>query len=127
MFMVGLISWWYGRGWIDQWNRTTGRFSSTLDFFSVGNLILTLFAPFRQISASDGSTTFGGAIRAFVDKLISRIIGSIVRTFTILIGLIVIFFQAVYSFILLVAWWIVPLLPIVGAIMFAVGWAPSWM
>lgn len=127
MFMVGLISWWYGRGWIDQWNRTTGRFSSTLDFFSVGTLILTLFAPFRQISASGASTTFGGAMRAFVDKLISRVIGAIVRLFTILFGLIVIFFQALYSLVILIAWWLVPAFPIVGALMYAIGWVPTWM
>lgn len=127
MFLVGLISWWYGRGWTDQWARTTQRFSTTLDFFSIGQLVSTLFSPFRQISASNGSDgTFGGAFRAFIDKSISRIIGSIIRFFTILFGLVVIIFQALYSFIILFAWWFVPLLPVAGAILFAVGWVPLW-
>ncbi len=127
MFLVGLISWWYGRGWTDQWARTTQRFATTLDFFSIGQLLSTLFSPFRQISAGNGSDgTFGGAMRAFLDKLISRVIGSIIRFFTILFGVVVIIVQAFYSFVVLFAWWFVPLLPIVGAILFAIGWVPSW-
>ncbi len=128
MFLVGLISWWYGRGWIAQWQRILGQFKATLEFFSVGQLAATLFAPFRQISASGGSDgSFGGAMRALVDKLISRIIGGIVRFFTILIGLVVIVALAVYELVIIVGWWFVPLFPILGCIMFASGWVPTWM
>lgn len=128
MFLVGLISWWYGRGWTEQWTRTTGRFKATLDFFSIGQLVSTFFAPFRQISAADGSDgSLGGALRAFADKLLSRFIGSIIRFFTILIGSVVIFAQAVYSSVVLVVWWFVPLLPVIGAMFYAVGWVPEWM
>jgi len=127
MFLVGLISWWYGRGWVAQWRRLVGQFKATLDFFSVGQLAATLFAPFRQISASGGSdSSFGGQMRALVDKLISRIIGAIVRFFTILIGLVVISLQAVYGAVILLFWWLVPLLPVAGCIIFALGWMPAW-
>ena len=103
------------------------RFSATLEFFSVGQLISTLFAPFRQISAvsaTDGS--LGSAFRAFIDKLISRIIGSIIRFFVIIFGLIAIAIQAVYEVVIMIAWWAVPLLPIAGAILLAIGWVPAW-
>jgi len=127
MFLVGLISWWYGYGWVQQWRSMVKRFHATLEFFSVGQLLSTLFAPFRQISASGASDgSFGGALRAFGDKLISRTIGAIIRFFTIVIGVIVIVLQAVYEAIVMVAWWFVPLLPVVGAILFAIGWVPLW-
>lgn len=127
MFLVGLISWWYGRGWLGQWKRIAERFMTTLEFFSIGQLVSTLFAPFRQISANQGSDgSFGGAFRAFIDQLISRIIGSIVRFFTILFGLIVIILQAIYETLIMIAWWFVPLLPVVGGIMLAIGWVPTW-
>lgn len=128
MFLVGLISWWYGEGWVSQWRRIGRRFMGTLNFFSIGQLLETLFSPFRQISAntaSDGS--FGGAVRAFFDQLISRIIGSIVRLITIMAGTVVIVFQAIYETVIMLVWWVVPVLPIVGLVMFAIGWVPSWV
>jgi hypothetical protein len=127
MFLVGLISWWYGRGWVGQWKRIAGRFAATLEFFSIGQLMSTLFAPFRQISANNGNDpSFGGAMRAFVDQLISRLIGAFVRFSTILFGLIVIALQALYETIIMISWWFLPLLPIAGFILLAIGWVPSW-
>lgn len=128
MFLVGLISWWYGRGWVAQWNRVLERFQATVDFFSIGQLARTLFAPFRQISAAGGGDgSFGGNIRALVDQLISRIIGGFVRFFTIVFGVVAIIAQALYELIMIVAWWFIPLLPIAGFVMLAIGWVPSWM
>lgn len=127
MFLVGLISWWYGRGWVDQWKRIGVRFAATLEFFSIGQLAMTLFSPFRQISATSTSNgSVGAELRAFGDQLISRIIGGFVRFFTILFGLIVILLQAIYEIVIMIAWWLLPVLPIVGAIMMAIGWVPTW-
>lgn len=128
MFMVGLISWWYGQGWIGQWKRMVGRFSTTLEFFSIGQLLSTLFSPFRQISAGGtGGGSIGVAFRAFIDQLISRVIGAFVRFFTILFGLLVIVLQAMYEVVVMVMWWFLPLLPIAGFILLAIGWVPTWM
>lgn len=128
MFLVGLISWWYGRGWVGQWRQMAARFNATLDFFSVGQLLSTLFAPFRQISAGpSGEAGFAGAFRNMIDKLISRIIGGFIRTFTILAGLVVIILQGIYELVVMVAWWFLPLLPIVGFVLLAIGWVPSWI
>ena len=127
MFLVGLISWWYGRGWVDQWKRMGERFVSTLEFFSIGQLIETLFSPYRQISAAgSGNGSFGDAIRASFDKLFSRCIGALIRLFTILIGLTAILLQGIYEIAIMIAWWFVPILPIAGFILLATGWVPSW-
>jgi hypothetical protein len=128
MFLVGLISWWYGRGWVGQWKRIAERFMATLDFFSIGQLLSTLFSPFRQISANEkGNGTLGSAFQSFIDQLISRIIGAFVRFFTILFGLIVITLQAIYETVIMISWWFLPLLPVAGFIMLAIGWVPAWM
>lgn len=128
MFLVGLISWWYGRGWVSQWKRIAERFMATLDFFSIGQLMSTLFSPFRQISANNGGDgSLGSAMRSFVDQLISRVIGAFVRFFTIIFGLIIIILQAVYETVIMVAWWFLPALPVIGFILLATGWVPVWM
>ncbi len=127
MFLVGLISWWYGRGWVSQWRRVAGRFTATLEFFSIGQLLSTLFAPFRQISANvGGDGSIGSEFRSFIDQLISRIIGAFVRFFTVLFGLLVILLQVVYETVIMIAWWFLPLLPVVGFILLAIGWVPLW-
>ncbi|MGV9001503.1 MAG: hypothetical protein ACOH18_00905 [Candidatus Saccharimonadaceae bacterium] len=128
MFLVGLISWWYGRGWVSQWRRIAERFVLTLEFFSIGQLLGSMFAPFRQISANGGNDgSFASAMRAFVDRLISRLIGGFVRFFTILFGLVVIALQALYELVIMIVWWFLPLFPIAGFILLATGWVPTWM
>ncbi len=126
MFLVGLISWWYGRGWMGQWKLMARRFKATLDFFSVGQLLSTLFSPFRQISAGATGDSVPAQLRAFVDKTISRVIGAFVRLFTIVAGLVVISAQAIYELFIMIIWWFVPLLPIVGFVLLAIGWVPTW-
>ncbi len=127
MFLVGMISWWYGRGWRGQFVRVRNRLIQTADFFSIGQLIMTLFAPFRRISSGRTSGPFGAVIRGLVDQLLSRIIGSIVRFFTIIIGVVVLIVQVLYETIILIVWLFLPLFPIVGLIMMAIGWVPKWM
>lgn len=127
MFLVGILSWWYGRGWLGQWRRILDRWRATIEFFSIGQLLSTLFSPFRQISAGGSNASNPAeALRAFFDQLTSRVIGSIVRLFTILAGCVVIIFQVIYELFIMVAWWFLPALPVVGFILLAVGWVPTW-
>ncbi len=123
---MGMISWWYGRGWRGQFIRVRDRLAGTASFFSIGQLASTLFSPFRQISAGGVDGPLGAVLRGVLDNLISRVIGAIVRLFTILAGLIALLFQAIVEGIILVCWLFLPLLPIAGLIMFAIGWVPSW-
>ncbi len=128
MFLVGLISWWYGRGWLGQWRRIATRFSRTSDFFSIGYLFSTLYSPFRQISANGATgNSFAASLRGFFDKLTSRIIGSFVRGLTIIAGVLVMTLQIIYEVLIMIAWWFLPLFPIIGFIMLAIGWVPQWV
>ena len=126
MFLVGLLSWWYSDGWIDRVRMMRNRLISVADFFSIGLLVSTLFSPFRQISADSTAMSLSDHIHIFFDKLLSRIIGSIVRSFMIITGLIVMLFQSILGIIILSSWLIIPLLPAVGLVGFAIGMVPQW-
>src|SRR5690606_18263275 len=100
---------------------------STAELFSIGQLLSTLFDPFRQISAGkvDGSATI--QIRAALDRFISRVVGLIVRTVTILVGLLVLVFRGIFEVIFVAFWLVIPLFPVFGLVMMIFGWTPQWM
>jgi len=126
MFLVDILSWWYSGGFADRARMIKNRLDALADFFSIGLLFTTLFAPYRQISVGSGGVSLSEQMHAFFDKLLSRIIGSIVRTFMIIAGLVVMFFQVIFGITLLIFWLIIPMLPMVGLIMMAIGWVPAW-
>ena len=128
MFLVGILSWWYGRGWLGQLHRTSDRWRTTVEFFSIGQLFATLFSPFRQISANTTADPNPfTALRATFDQLLSRVIGAFIRMFTIFAGMVVITLQVIYESSLLGLWWLLPAFPVIGFILLALGWVPTWM
>lgn len=115
-----MIFWWYTKGWGSVGRMLKEKLRDTVDFFSMGSLVRTLFAPFRQISA--GGTTsaaLGERVRAMFDRLFSRMIGAVVRIFILIAGMIVLMLQAIFSIISIVCWPVLPILP-VACIMLAV-------
>jgi len=121
MLVGALFSWWYGVGLREQIAKIKMSFVVNNDRFSIGLLLRTLFQPFRQISADSGGRSVEERMRSGFDKLISRFIGAIVRSFVIIAGLIVTIFMAVISFIRIVLWLTMPALPIVGVIILIMG------
>jgi len=126
MFIVGMLSWWYSEGWRQRAGMVRERLASLADYFSIGLLAGTLFAPFRQISAGQVEGPLPVQLRAFVDRLISRMIGAVVRTGLIIIGLITLALAGLTGLLTIVAWGVFPLLPIVGVVLMIVGWVPAW-
>lgn len=122
MFLVGIFEWWYGTGLRGHLKQNFLAILRTADFFSVGLLLRTLFNPFRQISAnnrSDGS--LAEQIGAFTDRLFSRMIGSVVRTFMVIIGILVIILRTLLAGVMIFLWIILPFWPIVGIILWQMG------
>jgi len=101
--------------------------ASTYDFFSIGLLLKTLFSPFRQISAEKTEDSPGAKTGALMDKLVSRGVGFVMRSFMIVAGLIYISLQVVIGLVGIVFWAILPLLPFAGFILMTIGWAPQWL
>ncbi len=126
MVIVWALSWWYGAGFVSRLKLFRERMASATDYFSIDLLIKSLFAPFRQISAGKVRGPLGLQWRAFVDRLISRAIGVMIRSTVIVIGAVWLSLLAVGNTIVLLCWLIVPLLPIVGVILMASGWLPAW-
>jgi hypothetical protein len=109
--ILGVLGWWYGRGLGQFVTWLKSRLSATADLFSLGLMLKTLFAPFRQIGneASD-KTGFELWLERTASRLISRFIGFLMRTVMLLIGAILITLQIAASLLALavyltVPWW----------------------
>lgn len=93
------------------------------DFFSISLLIRTLFAPFKQIDANGGGNSLGDKMRAFGDRLISRIIGAIMRIGILIFGLILLLLESIIGFALVIAWPLMPFVPVVGIVLTCTGFS----
>jgi hypothetical protein len=124
MFIVGLLGWWYGQGWRGCISRALGRLATTADFFSVSLLLRTLFSPFRQISAGGVRGPLGVQIRALFDRLVSRLIGAMVRSAMIIAGCVVLAVQAIFGGLVGLGWLLLPAVPLVGLALTFAGWMP---
>lgn len=124
MFIVGLFSWWYSAGWkraaADVWDSIERLY----DTFSLGLLLKTLFAPWRQISAGKVRGPIGVQLRAFFDRLVSRIIGGFIRTITLLIGVAALCVMLLIGLLRLLIWPLVPAMPVFMVIAAISGWIP---
>jgi len=124
MIIAGMMRWWYLDGWRDQAAKARLAFLKVADYFSIGLLIRTLFAPFRQISANEAGRTLDEKMQVAVDKGISRLIGFIVRSLTIIAGLIVLAGLAIVSGVRLIIWPLLPVMPVVGLVLMGTVGAP---
>ena len=127
MIIVWALSWWYGAGWKARLFAIREKLAASYDYFSIDLLAKTMFSPFRQISAGRVSGPIGAQIRAFFDRLISRIIGSIVRTILIIVGVAWLSVQVVIGAVMLAVWPLLPFAPLIGFVMMLSGWVPVWL
>lgn len=124
MFIVGLLSWWYSAGWKRCAVSVGDSLLNIYDYFSIDLLIKTLFAPFRQVSAGQVRGPLGVQLRAVLDKLISRVIGAIMRSLVIVIGSVALLISTLVGLLRIVLWPLVPLVPVVAVVLAMSGWAP---
>lgn len=126
MFIVGILTWWYGAGWRNQFAILHGNILRVLDYFSIDLLLQTLFSPFRQISAGKTNGSISVQFRAFLDGIISRFIGAFIRIIMIIIGTLAIFVTILIGVVGIIFWGLIPLLPCIGIGLSVIGWSP-WM
>jgi hypothetical protein len=124
MFIVGILSWWYGRGWRQRISRLSEKLAGTVDYFSIDLLARTLFSPYRQISAGKVRGPLGVQMRAFFDRLISRLIGAMIRLTMIIVGVFAILIHAIFGSVMVVLWAFAPVAPVAGIVLFLSGWVP---
>lgn len=126
MFIVGLLRWWYTRGWRSRVQLVMDRIDATMDYFSIGLLAKTMFALFRQDGAGKVDGPLSVKINAFFGRLVSRLIGAMIRSTVLVIGLFAITFHALLGLSVLAVWAVVPIFPIMGFLLMASGWLP-WL
>jgi len=110
MFVLLLLSWWYSRGWAWVVERILGRFKVINEVFSVGILLRTLFAPWKQIQTAK---TFQNFFQSTLDNFISRMIGAVVRIGMLLTAMVLSLLVLTIGLALVIVWPMIPLLIIV--------------
>ena len=118
MFLVGIFQWWYGNGLLQYIRQSFLGVLRTADFFSVGLLLKTLFNPFRQISAAPVGGDLSVQLSAFFDKMFSRVIGAVVRSMVIIIGILMILLRFLWMILGIIMWLV---LPFIGIILWQLG------
>lgn len=123
MAIAEMFVWWYSGGWKAFIAKSRTALSHVIDFFSMSDLIRTLFKPFRQISAESASSSSSMDLkfRMFLDRLISRCIGFVSRLILLVTGSIIILLGGILSIILIILWPFIPLLPIAGIALSVMG------
>lgn len=124
MFIAGLFRWWYADGWKLRAQKSMNSLEALLDYFSIGLLIKTMFSLFRQDGAGKVDGSFDLQIKAFFGRIISRLIGAAVRTTVLIFGMITIAVLSLYHLLLLIVWFIAPIIPLVGFTLAVSGWVP---
>lgn len=126
LLVMSLFQWWYGDGFRGRIKLASVRLEGMIDYFSFSLLLKTLFSPYRQISAGKVDGPLEVKMRAFVDKLFSRVIGAVIRLIIMIIGLIAITVLIFYTLVSLIIWILLPVLPFIGLWAMTTGWVPQW-
>lgn len=117
MLLTDFFSWWYTAGWKNTLLNTRRLLGDFAANFSIAILLKTLFAPWKQLDARlPANPTLGDRLRHIVDKLISRVVGFMVRTATLLAALIVFSVILAARLVWIVVWPLLPATPLLSAL-----------
>lgn len=112
MVVAAFFSWWYGAGWRQVLTLVPITARKLDDALSMRILARTLFYPWRRI-VSYGTKGFGSRFQAMIDNAISRVVGGIVRSVVLVAGLIALLVSSIGVLIFVMAWPLLPVLPII--------------
>jgi hypothetical protein len=122
MFIWLCLRWWYGAGWVYAWRRgIIERLEWCEGTFSMTTLVRTWFSPYKQTYTGKVRGSLEMHLRAAVDGFISRIIGFLVRTALLIAGAASCVFVLITGFLWLAAWPFIPMLPVIGIVLFVMG------
>ena len=123
MAIAEMFLWWYSHGWSVFIQKLKNFLGNITDFFSMGDLVRTLFQPFRQISAASASaeSSLDLKFHMFIDRLVSRIVGFFSRLILLFAGTVIIVLGCILSLALLILWPVIPFAPIIGIILCFTG------
>ena len=108
--MLTYFSWWYGEGLMGFWRSVEIMTTKIYNFFSIGKLAATLFAPWKRDSYSVENASLDVRLRIVLDNLISRFVGAVLRLVLIIFGLTATIIFFTFFVVILAAWFILPIL-----------------
>jgi len=110
MLLVAFIRWWYGDGWVRTIKKSKSSLVGLAQSYSILILLKTLFAPWKQINAGNpANMAIGDRFRQLLDKLISRFVGFMVRSLTLLAAGVSLLVMLILRIVFIIVW---PLLPL---------------
>lgn len=122
MILTDLLGWWYSRGWAWAARQLfVVQSKKVLGFFSVADLLKTLFAPFRQDAIDTRRAPIGIKLQVFGGNIVSRVLGFLIRSVLVLAGLVTLILLEVVAVFAILLWPVVPLLPVISFILFWIG------
>ncbi len=120
VLIFSIIGWWYSKGWQWVFASAVNRLNTVQHSFSVGTLFRTLFSPWKQIvGASAKDQSLDNKFRSMLDSLISRFVGFMVRTLTLLAAFFSLSLVLVLGLFSVIVWPFIPAVIVITVLLFA--------
>lgn len=122
--MFRVWQWWYLRGLGSAFSWLLNLLRRQAEGFSVKVLLRTLFSPWKQtVNIPGPNTPLQVRLQWWIGNQISRFLGFLIRSITLLIALVALSVTTVLGMSLLLAWYFIPLASVVFLIL---GLAGIW-
>lgn len=119
MLILRYVFWHYGKALKEVWGICANFLAFSAHIFSVKELFLSLFAPWKQIAFErQGSIFRSGAMTIVWTNVMSRFFGAAARSVLIVFGLVFMLAVAIADLIFLAFWILAPAFP---ALFFILG------
>ncbi len=108
--MITYLSWWYAQEPIYLWRAVNVVSGKIIQAFSVPVLLRTLFDPWKRDIQRVENASLDVRYHIWVENMLSRLVGFVVRIFTILTGIMFSTFVFIFLTIVLLVWLLAPIL-----------------
>lgn len=109
LILPNYLVWHYSKGLIDFKNLWANFIVFFYEFFSIPTLIFTLFSPWHRMQDSySGQLTFENTVGTFIVNTLMRLVGALVRSIFIVLGIFSIIFTVFFGALVFCAWVVLP-------------------
>jgi uncharacterized membrane protein len=116
---IGYLFWHYTRAFADIFRIWKDFFWFCLYFFSVSDVICTLFSPWKRMKEEGKQGSIEGFFSALIVNTLMRIVGFFMRLFLLIIAVVSLIIIFIFGMCVFVIWFFAPLI-IITAFVFGV-------
>lgn len=110
-----VLKWWYIAGWKWAWQRAVNeRIEWVNQAFSIQAMVRTWLSPFKQTLSNTNKGSIDMRVQATIDNFVSRLIGSLLRTIIIFVGIIGVLVAILTGIFIMVIWPLIPWVPLIA-------------